>query len=194
MTCSSGMDTSPFSSRLSSSAVPALTPRSSLGALYGSSCCRVSITSAGAWKMLLMFWNRKSHMKPRRTTSREWILRGIESTCSASSSTISPSSSSPITGKKFNSRRTFCLRESVSPPPHVVPEYRSFAYSSNTVSERAGSKSNTYAFSLRWYLPFLLNRQGFCARNAACTYSAGLFMFDSMRTPVHSGTVTPVVS
>ena len=118
----------------------------------------------------------------------------MESTCSASSSTISPFSSSPITGKKFSNRRTFCLRESVSPPPHVVPEYRSFAYSSNTVSERAGSKSNTYAFSLRWYLPFLLNKQGLCARNAACTYSAGLFMFDSMSTPVHSGTVTPVVS
>ena len=36
--------------------------------------------------------------------------------------------------------------------------------------------------------------QGFCARNAACMYSLGLFILESIRTAVHGFTVTPVVS
>ena len=74
----------------------------------------------GARKMPAMFWKRKSLMKPRRTTSRERILRGMENTRSASSSAISPSSSSPMTGKKLRSVLTRCLRSSAVPPPEAV--------------------------------------------------------------------------
>ena len=120
ITCSCGMTTSPFSSRLRLSAVSSWMPSSLLGALKGSIFCSTSSTSAGARNTLPMFWKRKSLMKPRRTTSCERILRGMESTRSASSSIISPFSSSPMTGKKFRSVRTRCLRSSVVPPPEAV--------------------------------------------------------------------------
>ena len=140
-------------------------------------------------------------MKPRRTTSFERIFLGMVSTCSGLRDTSSPFSSSAMTGKKLsNSCIFFCLCSTVPPPPEVFG-FRLLANCSNTVSVLAGSKSKTYAFSLRLnsgfpapsVLPVVI-RHGFCALNAACIYNDGLDIFDNMSTAVHSGMVTPVVS
>ena len=133
-------------------------------------------------------------MKPRRTTSKERILLGMDSTFSESSSTISPCSSSPITGKKLSSTRTFCFLESLSPLPPDVLEFRSFANSSKIISVLAGSKSNTYAFCLTRISPHSVYLHGFWLRKAACIYKAGDLILDSISTAVHSGIVIPVVS
>ena len=88
----------------------------------------------------------------------------------------------------------FSLRSSVVPRPSAVFLMRLFANSSNIMSVRAGSKSNTYAVSLRKRLPSFVSTQRFCARNAACIYDEGLVRLHSINTALHSGMVTPTVS
>ena len=70
-------------------------------------------------------------------------VKTVQRTFSASSSIISPFSSSPTTGKKLSSSRTFCFLASLSPLPPDVEDERSFANSSNILSVLAGSKSKT---------------------------------------------------
>ena len=142
MTNSSESSTSPSSLTDRSSLVSGDTSTRAPSGAFGSELI-ISTTSGGALKILAIFWNRKFDMKPRRTTSRERIFLGMDSTFSASSSIISPFSSSPMTGKKLSSSRTFCLRWSLSPLPPEVPLDRSFANSSKMISVLAGSKSNT---------------------------------------------------
>ena len=142
MTYPSERSTSPSSlsdRSLSVSSIPTLF----LGSFTGSNALIISIISFGAPNTLFMFWNRKFDINPLRTTSTDLILRGIESTFSASSSISSPSSSSPITGKKFNNSRIFFFLVSTSPFPDDVTGDKSFANSSKIISVLAGSKSKT---------------------------------------------------
>ena len=142
MTNSFESSTSPSSLTERSSLVSGDTSTKSPSGAFGSELI-ISMTSDGALKMFAIFWNKKFDIKPRRTTSRERIFLGIDSTCSASSLIISPFSSSPITGKKLSSSWTFCFLWSLSPLPPDVLLDRSFANSSKIISVLAGSKSNT---------------------------------------------------
>ena len=143
MISSSGISTSPFSFRDSSS----FTSWVRFIFLFGSSTASkdsiISMTSLGAENTFPMFWKRKLLIKPLLTTSTDLIFRGMESTSLASSSFSSPFSSSPITGKKLRRFRIFCSLSSAVPPPVAVAGLRLLANCSNMVRVRAGSKSNT---------------------------------------------------
>ena len=137
--CSLDISTSPSAFIDNSSPVAVVSSGSLAGAIF----LIISITSCGAPKILEIFWNRKLDIKPLFTTSLDLILRGIERTFSASSSIISPCSSSPITGKKLSSSFICALRVSESPLPLAVSPHKSLANFSKIISVRAGSKSNT---------------------------------------------------